>query len=422
MKESIVFTIITNIISIFVLIVLGKNYLFLILAPWHSVKEKIRLIKSSSQRKKRGYEEVYSPKISVIVPAWNEEVGILRTVRSVLYNGYSNIQVVIINDGSTDSSDTIIKGFIKKLAKSDYELSRKITYKYKNKGGKGAALNTGISLAAGEIVVTVDADSVLKKGSLMNLVKYYRDEDIMAVVGNVQVVNTSTLLGLAQHLEYYLGFYNKRAHAVLGAEYIFGGACASFRREIFDKVGVFDTKNKTEDIEMSMRLRYFGYKCTYAEDVICYTEGAADLNGLVKQRVRWKKGRIDTFRKYRSMFLSTEDYHNFYLAFFVLPFSALTEIQLLFEPIAITILLIYSFVTLEFVSIGIGIIFIIFTYIITALFSNGKIRPGLILLFPFTWPLFYFLDWIEFMALFKSLRMYVTKEEVTWQAWQRQGI
>lgn len=422
MNENLLFNITTVIISIFVLIVLLKNYFFLLIAPWYNVKEKLRYIKYTKLRRKNGETGIYSPKVSIVVPAWNEEVGILKTMESILYNGYENIQLIVVNDGSTDDSDNKIRTFIQELSKDNYELSQKITYKYKKNGGKGAALNTGIKLAKGEILLTIDADSVLKKGSLTKLVTYFRDEEMMAVVGNVQVTNTSTLIGLAQHLEYYLGFYNKRAHAVLGAEYIFGGACASFRREVFEKIGLFDTVNKTEDIEMSMRLRYNGFKCTYAEDVICYTEGASNLNGLVKQRVRWKKGRLDTFRKYKSMFLSTEDSHNFYLSFFVLPFSALTEIQLIFEPIAITILLIYSFITLEFVSIGIGIVFILFSFIITAFFSNRKIRIGLLFLFPFTWPLFYLLDWVEFMALFKSFRMYRNKEDVVWQVWKREGI
>lgn len=418
--ENTIYIIFTSLIALFVSLVLLKNYLFLVIAPWYTIKEKLRLIK---QYKKNGSLDNPEPYlVSVVIPAWNEEVGILKTVESALYNGYSNVQIIVVNDGSTDNSDKIMKKYISDLKNKDKELGEKITYKYQTNGGKGVALNTGIQLAKGEIVLTIDADSKLKNGSISNLVKYYRDETIFGVVGNVQVTNTKTLLGLAQYLEYYFGFYNKRTHAVLGAEYIFGGACASFRREVFDKIGLFDTVNKTEDIEMSMRLRYFGYKCTYAENVVCYTEGASTVKGLISQRIRWKKGRLDTFKKYKSMFFSTEDSHNFFLSYFVLPFSLFTEIQLIFEPIAIAVLLIYSLITLEFVSISIGILFIFLSYVITALFSNEKPRIGIILMFPFTWPLFYFLDWIEYMALFKSLRMYLKKEEVVWQVWKREGI
>jgi cellulose synthase/poly-beta-1,6-N-acetylglucosamine synthase-like glycosyltransferase len=244
----------------------------------------------------------------------------------------------------------------------------------------------------------------------------------MAVVGNVEVANSKTLVGFAQQLEYYFGFYNKRAHALLDAEYIFGGACASFRSSVFKQLGGFDTENKTEDIEMSMRIRAAGYKCNYAEDVICYTEGASDFKSLISQRVRWKKGRIDTFRKYKHLFFSTEEHHNFFLSFFILPFSVLSEIQLLFEPAAIAILVAYSLITSEYLSLAIGILFILLVYISVSLFHDNRRRPELIILFPFTWPLFYVLDWIEFLALYKSIRLIRRGQDVEWQQWQRQGL
>lgn len=417
------FNIITYVISIFVLLTLFKNYIFLLIAPWYDVMEKVRFIKATNKLIKETGNSEYIPLVSVVIPAWNEEVGILKTVDSVINNGYPNIQVIVVNDGSTDKTEKVVKKYIKNFIRSKGRKGgRKITYIYQTNGGKGVALNTGLKHAKGEILLTVDADSALQKGAIENLVKYYRDERIMAVVGNVQVVNTRTVVAVAQHLEYYLGFYNKRANAVLGSEYIFGGACASFRTKIFKEIGNFDTTNKTEDIEMSMRVRFYGYDCTYAEDVLCFTEGASDFKGLLSQRVRWKKGRLDTFSKYRGLFLSTNERHNFFLSFFILPFSLFAEIQLIFEPIAITVLLLYSLITLELLSLAIAITFIFYVYLITAFFSNKKVRFDLILMFPFTWPLFYFLDWIEFLALFKSLKMIRQKENVQWQKWKRVGI
>lgn len=418
-----VYNIATAIIALFVILTLIKNYLFLILAPFYSIKENCRYIKAVKTKFKLNKNKIkFTPKFSIVVPAWNEEVGILRTMSSVLYNGYENVELVVINDGSTDNSDNVIRRYIKELTNTDPGIAQKIKYKYQSNGGKGEALNTGIQMATGDIIVTIDADSALKEGSLQNLTKYYLDDSIFGVVGNVQVTNTRTLIGLAQHIEYYFGFYNKRTHALLGAEYIFGGACASFRRVVFEEIGLFDTKNKTEDIEMSMRLRSHGYNCTYAEDVICYTEGASDIKGLVSQRIRWKKGRLDTFAKYRSMFFSTDDKHNAFLSFFLLPYSLLTEIQLIFEPIAITILVIYSLIAREFISLFIAVAFISLVYFVVAFWSNKKIRLDLLLLFPFTWPLFYFLDWIEFLALVKSISLYIKKKEIVWQKWDRKGL
>lgn len=417
--EATLFTFVRNLIMFFVVVTLAKNYFFLAVSPFYPLREKWRHIKHELARR-RNNEQEYNPKVSVIIPAWNEGVGLIKTLESVLGNGYNNLEVILVNDGSTDNSDELVKEYRRKLAKErPYDLKR-FRYIYKENGGKGRALNTGVQAATGDIIMTVDADSALRKGSIKNLVKYYMDKEIMAVVGNVEVVNTSTLVGLAQHLEYFFGFYNKRAHALLGAEYIFGGACASFRKEVFDKIGLFDTENKTEDIEMSMRTKFYGMKSTYAEDVICYTEGASDVKGLIAQRIRWKKGRLDTFKKYRSMFFSTEPHHNVFLSFFVLPFSLLTEITLVFEPVAVAIMVAFVMISSEYLSLALGICYIFLAFIAVPTF-HSRPRSHYLFYFPF-WPLFYFLDWVEFVSLYKSIKMIRQGKQVEWQRWNRQGI
>ena len=415
------FNIIRAIVSFFVLMTLAKNYFFLILAPFYPVREKLRYIRQMRIRKANN-EPPYEPMVSVVVPAWNEEVGIIKTINSIVLNGYHNTELIIINDGSTDDSDKIIKAHLKKIQAAKKRPIKRICYIYKKNGGKGKALNAGVRQARGEILLTMDADSVLQKGALRKLVRYYMDDEIMAVVGNVEVTDATTIVGLAQQMEYYFGFYNKRAHALLGAEYIFGGACASFRIKVFKQIGVFDDKNKTEDIEMSMRTKAYGLKSTYAEDVVCYTEGASDIYGLIAQRIRWKKGRLDTFAKYRRLFFSTDDKHNVFLSFFVLPFSLLAEAQLIFEPIAIAIVIAYSIVTSEYLSLAIGLLFILLVFVAVSLFHDNKPKPSLILAFPFVWPLFYLLDWVEFLSLYKSMQMIKRGKDVEWQQWNRKGI
>lgn len=418
---ELLFKITLAIVGFFVIVTLVKNLFFLFLAPFYPVRERWRYIRQSARRRKAGLPS-YEPLVSVIVPAWDEEVGILKTMESIVHNGYKNTELIIINDGSEDGTEKIVKDYIAKYSAKKDRPIKFIRYIYQSNAGKGVALNRGVEAATGEIVLTVDADSALQLGAIAKLITYYLDDDIMAVVGNVEVVNTHTIYGLAQQLEYYFGFYNKRAHALLGAEYIFGGACASFRKSVFDKIGLFDTQNKTEDIEMSMRTKVYGLKSTYAEDVICYTEGASDLRGLISQRVRWKKGRLDTFIKYRSLFFSTEEHHNTPLSFFILPFSILMEIQLLFEPLAVASIIAYTLLTSEYLSIAIGLGFIALVFIAVSLFHANRPRPQLVFYFPFFWPLFYLLDWIEFLALYKSLAMIRKRKDVEWQNWKRQGI
>jgi cellulose synthase/poly-beta-1,6-N-acetylglucosamine synthase-like glycosyltransferase len=421
--NEVIFTIVLSIIGFFVIVTLIKNYIFLFIAPFFPVREKLRYIKQMKKRKAAGLPQ-YEPLVSVIVPAWNEEVGVLKTIESIVNNGYRNTELIVVNDDSSDNTEQVVTNYITAY-ESKSKRHRPITsirYILQPRGGKGTGLNNGIKAATGDIILTVDADSMLQKGAIEKLVKYYLDDEIMAVVGNVEVINASTIYGLAQQLEYYFGFYNKRAHALMGAEYIFGGACASFRKEVFDKIGLFDTENKTEDIEMSMRTKVYGLKSTYAEDVVCYTEGASDLRGLIAQRIRWKKGRLDTFIKYRSLFFSTKDEHNVALSFFVLPFSLLMEIQLLFEPLAIASIIAYTIITTEYLSLAIGLGFIALVFMAVSLFHSNRPRPLLTLYFPFFWPLFYLLDWIEFLALYKSVSMIRHRKDVEWQNWKRQGI
>lgn len=144
--------------------------------------------------------------------------------------------------------------------------------------------------------------------------------------------------------------------------------------------------------------------------------------GLVNQRIRWKKGRFDTFWKYRNMFFSPEDRHNAFLSFFVLPYAMLSELQLIFEPIAISVLIGYSIVTTDYLSLAIGLFFIFMIYFVTTFFQSDKPNLKILLSFPFTWSLFYVLVWIEFLSLYKSLSMSFKGKDIVWQKWDRQGV
>lgn len=413
------FNLFRSIALFFSSMMLLKYFIFLFLAPFYEIKELLR-------KKRIISKPIKNYLVSVVVPAWNEEVGVVKTTQAVLENTYENVEVVVVNDGSDDNTSKSFRKFLKQVHSLDINhpwRKKKIRFvDNKVNRGKGYALNSGVKKSSGDIILTIDGDSALDKYAIENLVKYFQDEKIDGVVGNVIVANSDTAIGIIQKLEYIFGFYFKRTHSVLGAEYIFGGACAAFRKNVFDEIGLFDEKNKTEDIEMTMRFRFYGKHCTYAEDVICYTEGASTVTGLIKQRERWKKGRMDTFIKYRNMFFSKDKRHNKALTYFVLPYALLSEIQLFFEPISIALLITYSFVALDFVSLILGILFTFVLYFVNTFFNGKEFKYWLLLLFPLTWPLFYFLIWIEFLALMGSVGMILRGEDIVWQRWDRKGI
>jgi cellulose synthase/poly-beta-1,6-N-acetylglucosamine synthase-like glycosyltransferase len=408
---------------------LAKYFVYLCAAAYYPLREQRRRLRTLQQEiAVYGEPQKYEPLVTVIVPAWNEEVGVITTVESVLTNDYHNIEIVVINDGSTDNSERIVNEFIHAQRLERKRNGRVIRQFYQENGGKGKALNLGIRKSTGAIVLTMDADSVLAPDAISKLVSYFRDPSVSVVFGQIRVGNShGRIIGIAQQLEYTLfRFYSKRAHCVMGAEYMYDGACTAFRRAYtFNYFGVFDEKNKTEDIEMSMRTKYHGMRSIYAEDVICYTEAAANYKGLMNQRLRWKKGRLDTFLHYRRIFFSFDKQHNKFLSWFVLPLALIAEVQLLLEPIAIAILVTYCVVTGQFMSLALSMAAVGVWYVVVALFSSHLSRwerVRLVLMWPMTWPLLYVIDWIEFHALLRGMFMVLRDDTVEWQTWQREGI
>jgi len=426
MTNETIFLMFRNLTIFLATIMVVKYFVFLVLAAFFSVTQSIRRNRVIRQEiKKYGEVRDYHPVISVVIPAWNEEVGILRTIQSVIANKYPYKEIIIINDGSTDGSRELVDKFIAKYKKTHKRAH--VVQHYIENGGKGRALNYGIKKSKGSIILTMDADSALAPDALTNLVEHFRDPRVAAVVGQVRVGNIrGRLIGRMQQLEYLFGFYFKRAHCVMGAEYIYGGACAAFRRaKTFDYFGMFDEANKTEDIEMSMRSKFHGLRSIYAEDVVCYTEGAASYMGLINQRLRWKKGRFDTFLHYRRMFFSLDRGHNKFLGWFILPFALFAEIQLLLEPIGATLLLTYSIVSGEYVSLALSMLFVGISYFMVAIFGTRltlRERFELLAMWPITWPLFYIVVWIEFHALLRSTHMVLRGDSLEWQQWKREGI
>lgn len=147
--------------------------------------------------------------------------------------------------------------------------------------------------------------------------------------------------------------------------------------------------------------------------------------GLINQRLRWKKGRFDTFLTYRRMFFSWERRHNKPLSWLVLPYSMFSELQLLLEPIGATLLITYSIISGEYVSLALSMLFVGITYLVVALFDtklSWRERVMILLLWPVTWPLFYLLVWIESHALLRSLHMVLRGDTLEWQQWKREGV
>jgi len=393
-----------------------KSTFFMLLSPWYS--------SIWARRKQRFAQRAYKPLVSVIIPAWNEEVGLLATIKTILASTYRPLEVIIVNDGSTDRSDEIMRAFIQKYEWSIRGTSQyaPITYHYQKNGGKGSALNTGIGLSHGEIIVTFDADCVVHENAVQHFVSYFADPSVMAAAGNIKVGNTKTILGSIQHLEYMFGFHLKKAEALLGIVFVIGGAASAFRKEVFMKLGGYHTGTLTEDMDLSLRIQEAGMKIVYVPEAIIYTEGPTTLNGLLRQRLRWKRGRVEAFQMHRSFFFSTQEGINRLFFWIVLPLVVLEDIEGILGALFTILLYVLSFLTHDFVVLLATLFAVAITFLLQ--FSEEKQYRKLpyFLLAPIIWYFFHLVTFVELHSLFKALWTFYRKREVKWQKWKRTGV
>jgi len=406
-------------IVILSLITASKYIFYVITSPFYFLNRS-KYLKNAQNLKVSDIEKVI--KISVVIPAWNEEVGVVDTIKSVLESKFSNLEVIVVDDGSSDSTYKVIEHFAKFELSRYLQKGKSLLYFSKENGGKASALNYGIRKSSGDIVVTIDADTVFLEDALQKVARFFVDERVDAAVGNVKVANSRSLIGIIQQIEYTIGFYFKRVHSIFNSEYIIGGAFGVFRREVFEKYGYLDETNKTEDIELSTRLQSKGCTIVFIEDAIAYTEGPSTIKDLARQRLRWKKGRLDTFIKHKGLFFSRKKYHSKFLTHYLLPITLFYEIELLIEPFLTIFGIYYIYQTHDFRAL---IIWIIFTGLINTsafLFGSGKNSKVAFAFLPLYFLLSYVLTFIEVYAMYSSLKLLLFKKDITWQRWNRKGV
>ncbi|NLU73488.1 glycosyltransferase [Streptomyces sp. HNM0575] len=233
--------------------------------------------------------EVTDP-VTVIVPAHNEEAGIEATVRSLLASTHPYLQVVVVDDGSTDRTAQIAEGV----------RDPRVTVVRQANSGKPGALNTGLGYARHNIVVMVDADTVFEPDALFRLVQPLAHPAIGAVSGNTKVGNRTRLLGRWQHLEYVFGFnLDRRMFEVLECMPTVPGAIGAFRRDALMGIGGVSDDTLAEDTDLTMALWRAGWRVVYEESAIAWTEVPSSLGQLWRQRYRWCYGTLQSMWKHR---------------------------------------------------------------------------------------------------------------------------
>lgn len=313
----------------------GRLTLYILLSNIHLIRE----------RRTVG-PKYYRPKLSIIIPAHNEAAVIERTLRSVANANYprSRLEVIVANDGSTDQTAKIVRSFAAKNRKLI-----NIKLRTRPNRGKAEALNYATKkLATGQLIMCLDADSIIDKDCLVNSVKYFYRSNIVATASNVNVIENGTLLGLAQRFEYLMSHHMKRTNTQLGIEYIIGGVGSTFRRSILGSVNYYDSDTMTEDIDLTLKIIQTGNKqnrVVFAADAITYTEPVQTYGALIKQRFRWRYGRMQSFWKNRSLFFNPNKNYNRLLTFYLLPSTLVYEFVIITEPIIVIVFAAYAIVT-----------------------------------------------------------------------------
>ena len=239
-------------------------------------------------------DPAFVPAVSVLVPAFNEEAGIEATLRSLCIQDYPDFEVIVIDDGSTDRTPMIVERLIWELNTSQCTLLRQAN------AGKSNALNAGLRVARGEVVVTVDGDTAFTPGALARLVQPMRDERVGAVSGNTKVANRHRLLGRWQHLEYTMGFnLDRRMYDILGCMPTVPGAIGAFRAIALTEVGYFSDDTLAEDTDLTMALHRAGWAVVYEPRAVALTEVPQSLHDLWRQRYRWSYGTMQSAWKHR---------------------------------------------------------------------------------------------------------------------------
>lgn len=283
--------------------------------------------------------------ISILVPAHNEEVTIVDSVKSLRKQDYPNYEIVIVDDGSTDgTSERLIEEF--DLQRVDRPIRRQIPCKevggiwesrdkgvritliYKENGGKADALNMGINASQFPYFVCIDADSVLQRDALQKMIApIMEDETVIGCGGIVQLANTAVIddgevkkifyprkfLVIMQLLEYCRTFLGARLLLnSFNGNLIISGACGLYKKDIVVKAGGYDSNTIGEDMELVVRLHAYcrsngiPYKMIYAPEVVCWSQCPERLRDLRSQRIRWQRGLLQSLEKHRHILFNIE--------------------------------------------------------------------------------------------------------------------
>jgi poly-beta-1,6-N-acetyl-D-glucosamine synthase len=245
----------------------------------------------------------FFPFVSIIVPVYNEEKVVADSVKSLLDLNYSNYEIIVVNDGSTDKTREVAEQLV------GYQEGRysdiKVSLIDKPNGGKSKALNAGIRYSKAEFVLCMDGDSQLSPDSLRLAVRHFFNPEIGAVAGNVKVMNRRKFFTDLQALEYIEGLNMARsAQSFVSLVNIIPGPIGLFRKKAVEEAGYYSSDTYAEDADLTLKILAGGWKIYYEPNSVSFTEAPVKLQQLMKQRYRWTRGILQSIRKHKKLMLN----------------------------------------------------------------------------------------------------------------------
>jgi len=350
------------------------------------------------------------PAVSIIVPGYNEEITVLKTIESLLKTDYPSFEIIFVDDGSKDKTYDLVNN-----AYGNHPLVQVLT---KPNGGKASALNFGISHAKNEFVVCIDADTQLKDDAVYHLMTYFTDSEIGAVAGTVKVGNENNFITLWQSIEYITAQnMDRRAFDLINSITVVPGAIGAFRKSAIYKAGGFTYDTLAEDCDLTMRILKQGFIVKNCAEAIAYTEAPETLNGLLKQRFRWSFGVMQSFWKNKDALFNKK-----YKFFGMLGMPNILIFQIilpLFSPLADLIMIIGLFGDKpgRILTYYVAFVLIDFLVAIIAFWMQKEDYKKLVYIIPqrFIW------RQLMYYVLFKSVRKALKGELSGWGALKRTG-
>ena len=354
-------------------------------------------------------DPIVYPSLSVLVPAHNEEKVIARTIEGLMETDYPNKEIIVIDDGSKDRTLEISNTY-----------KKQVKVLHKEHGGKASALNHGLAYAKGEIVVIVDADTIIGREALKQVVKGFgTDKNVAAVAGNIKVRNRMNWLTWCQALEYIAGIeIIRRAFDFFGSITIVPGALGAFRRTALEEAGSYHKDTLVEDFDATIKVLKSGFVIQGSTTSTAYTEAPQTLHDFYKQRKRWYRGNVQVLTRHMEALFNPRYAFLYKLAF---PFMIISMVVLPFVGVSVIVTSIMEIIAGRGLFVlGLFLLFMLLQCLQSALAVRiDRDDPKLILFSPFL--VLGYKQLVDFLLIKATLES-LFKRKAVWTSAKRIGV